>query len=130
MKRIALTTALALSLAAPAFASEQLAASLGVDAGDYTVAELIQLRTALENDDQIFANYIVNGGSEVVSTQSFGGSVASDFALRVLEEDDEHIRANFVRNGGAEVVSTQSFGGQTAAEIAYELVGKRDNENE
>ncbi|QBY01069.1 hypothetical protein E2K80_10295 [Rhodophyticola sp. CCM32] len=111
MKRFALTTALALAVAAPAFANDQLAASLGVDAGDYTVAELIQLRDAQENGDYSVARYIRNGGgSETISTQSFGGTSASDFALRVLEEGDDHIRANFVRNGGAETVSTQSYG--------------------
>ncbi|WP_375550440.1 hypothetical protein [Rhodophyticola porphyridii] len=72
MTRIALTTALALSLAAPAFANDQLAASLGVDAGDYSVAELIQLRSALENDDHSHVAFLLNGGDEQVSTQSFG----------------------------------------------------------
>ena len=112
MKRIALTAALTFALAAPAFANDQLAASLGVDAGDYTVAQLIQLRTAEENNDHVYANFLRNGGgNEVVSTQSFGGQSGSDFLLRTLEEDDEHIQAAHIRNGGgAEVVSTQSFG--------------------
>ena len=127
MTRIALTAALTLALAAPAVASPQLAASLGVDAGDYTVAQLIQLRDAREADEFITAGFIANGGAEVVSTQSFR-TASSDFALRVLEEGDDHIRANFVRNGGAEVVST-SAGVPDHVRIAQELL-PRDNENE
>ncbi|MBO6605196.1 MAG: hypothetical protein JJ949_18420 [Roseicyclus sp.] len=130
MTRIALTTALALSLAAPAFANDQLAASLGVDAGDYTVAELIQLRSALENDDHSHVAFLLNGGSETISTQSFAGTSAPDFALRALEDDDEHIRANFIRNGGDEQVSTQSFGEPEHVAIARALVGFTDSENE
>ena len=128
MKRIALTTALALSLAAPAFASEQLAASLGDDAGDYTVAELIQLRDAYENNDRAYVAFLTGGGSETISTQSFGGvDRASEIALSQLEQDDEHIRANFVRNGGAEVVSTQSFGGNpVVADFALRTLQEDD----
>ena len=127
MKRIALTTALTLALAAPAVASPQLAASLGVDAGDYTVAQLIQLRDAKEADEFITVNFITGGGSEVVSTQSFG-TAGADFALRVLEEGDDFIRARHARNSGSEVIST-SAGVPDHVRIAQELL-PRDNENE
>lgn len=51
MKRLALTTALVLAVAAPAFASEQLAAQLGVDAADYSTAQLVELKSAVEAGD-------------------------------------------------------------------------------
>ena len=57
MKRIALTTAIALGLAAPAFANDQLARSLGVEPGVYTTAQLVELKDAVEatgNDARVF----------------------------------------------------------------------------
>lgn len=62
MKRIALATAvtLALTATAPAFAGNQLAAGLGVDASDYTVAELIELRAAKTDNDGLRATAIKN----------------------------------------------------------------------
>ncbi|NSX53947.1 hypothetical protein [Parasulfitobacter algicola] len=61
--------ALALA-AAPAFANDQLAGSVGVDAGSFTTSQLAQLKSALEGDDQNIASFIKAGGSEVISTQS------------------------------------------------------------
>ncbi|WP_227284160.1 hypothetical protein [Boseongicola sp. H5] len=149
MTRIALTTALALSLAAPAFANDQLAASLGVDAGDYSVAELIQLRSALENDDHSHVAFLLNGGSETISTQSFAapafanaqlaaslGVDAGDYTLaeliqlRSALENDDHSHVAFLLNGGDEQVSTQSFGEPEHVAIARALVGFTDSENE
>lgn len=108
MTRTALITALALTVAAPAFASDQLAASLGVNSGDYTVAELIQLRSAIENDDRAYVDFLLSGGSN-------GAGDVTAIQLSALEADDNHIRAEFTRNGGSEVISTQSFGSNDAA---------------
>src|SRR6056297_2077979 len=44
MKTLILTTALALSLTAPAFAASQLEQSLGVPAGKYTISELAEMQ--------------------------------------------------------------------------------------
>lgn len=72
MKTLALTTALSLAIAAPAFANDQLAASLGVDGSLYTTAQLVELRSAMEDGDQTRVDYIrssaQNGGT--LSTKS------------------------------------------------------------
>lgn len=53
MNRFALTSALVLALAAPAFADgkDQMAAQLGVNAADYTLAQLVRLNTAVQDND-------------------------------------------------------------------------------
>ncbi|TCO72921.1 hypothetical protein [Rhodovulum euryhalinum] len=48
MKRLALTTALILSAAAPALAQSQLERQLGVPAGAYTLPQLVELKSAAE----------------------------------------------------------------------------------
>jgi len=53
MKTLIASAALALAFTAPAFANDQLAASLGVDAGQYTLSELAQIKAAQESDDNI-----------------------------------------------------------------------------
>ncbi|MBF9048395.1 hypothetical protein GTA62_06930 [Roseobacter sp. HKCCD9010] len=66
-----LGAALAVSLAVPAFANDaQLAASVGVEPGVYTTAELIQLSTAMADDNSIMMNHILRDGPETISTQS------------------------------------------------------------
>lgn len=106
MKTLALTTALVTALAAPAaFASDNLAASLGVQPGAYTTAELIQLRQAIESNDQVEVAFILNGGSGPVDA-----SIAYDARLRQAIEDQDRSYEAFLRNSGSEVISTQSFG--------------------
>ena len=59
MKLFAATAAIAVALSAPAFANDQLAASLGVEPGVYTTSELAALRNAKENDDhQAYRNLL------------------------------------------------------------------------
>lgn len=64
MKTLVLTTALALGITAPAFAQSQLAASLGVDAGTYSVSQLAILKdhsTQTSNDGRVyFGNFSNN----------------------------------------------------------------------
>jgi hypothetical protein len=76
MKRIILTTALALAVAAPAFANDQLARSLGVEPGAFTTAELATikgLRDAGVSKDRETADVVAGLFSRgVVSTQSVG----------------------------------------------------------
>lgn len=111
MKTIALTTALVAALAAPAaFASDSLAASLGVEADTYSTAELVQLSQALSDNDHAEVAFILNGGAGPVDA-----SVAFDARLRAAAEDDEHAIVANLRDSGTEVISTQSFGHNDAA---------------
>ncbi len=117
MKRIALTAALITAIAAPAFASDNLARSLGVGPGTYSTAELIQLQRAIEDNDQVYVRFLMNGGAGPVDP-----SIAADAQLRHAIEDNDRVYEAFLRNGGSEVVSTQSFGSSdTAARIFAEI---------
>jgi len=118
MKTIALTTALVAALAAPAaFASDNLAASLGVQPGAYTTAELVQLSQAMSDNNHAEVAFILNGDAGPVDA-----SVAYDARLRQLQGDDEHAIVAYLSNSGTEVISTQSFGqNATAARIFAQL---------
>jgi len=124
MKRFALTTAILLGLTAPALASDQLARSLGVEPGTYSTAELIGLRTALEESDAQRANAILSGTGDAVVSRSAPGHIAlanqlgvnpaqysfNDLiALRAAEENDEKAQAAFIRGNvsGGDVVSSR-----------------------
>ncbi len=72
MKTFAFAAVAAAALSAPAFASDQLAAQLGLDAGNYSVSELIEIRAALETEERTQADFYINDRSSVVSTQSVG----------------------------------------------------------
>lgn len=52
MKKIALTTAIALGLAAPAFASSQLERSLGVAPGTYSTVQLAEMHNKQHLDQR------------------------------------------------------------------------------
>ncbi len=121
MNRIVLTTALVLSLAAPAFASDQLAQQLNVEPGTYTTAELVALRSAIETDNHAAANAIRSnpGGFDNVDDATVQAN-----ALRSAEQDDEHATANFLRKtGGSDTftVSTKSGVSAGQAQLAASL---------
>ena len=134
MKRFALTSALILAFAAPGFANEQLARNLGVEPGVYETHELIQLAQAREDGNRTLEAYILGGGAEVVSTQSFETTVSNDQMARSLgvepgmystpelillakaREDGDKMREKHILGGGVEVVSTQSFGYSAGAD--------------
>ncbi|MGI3186574.1 hypothetical protein [Nioella aestuarii] len=118
MKTIALATALTAALAAPAaFASDNLAASLGVEPGVYSTSELVRLSQALSDNDHAEVAFILNGGAGPVD-----GSIAFDARIRNAAEDDEHALVAYLNNSGTEVISTQSFGhNDVAARIFAEL---------
>jgi hypothetical protein len=63
MKTLIASAALALAFTAPAFANSQLAASLGVDAGQYTLSELAQIKADKASDDGITFGVKGNGGT-------------------------------------------------------------------
>ena len=71
MHRTLIASALAaLALAAPALADEQLARSLGVEPGAYTLAELSLLRQARQENDAPLARRIEAGASADASRSS------------------------------------------------------------
>lgn len=118
MKTLALATALTAVLAAPAaFASDSLAASLGVEPGTYSTSELVRLSQALSDNDHAEVAFILNGGAGPVDA-----SVAFDARVRQAQDDDEHAIAAYLTNSGTEVISTQSFGqNDVAARIFAQL---------
>ncbi|SDM04215.1 hypothetical protein [Aliiruegeria lutimaris] len=121
MNRIALTTALALTLAAPAFASDQLAQQLDVEPGVYTTAELISLRSALEDGNYAQANAIRSNPGGISGADA---ETVREFSLIKAEQDDEHAFANFLRNndsGENFSVSTKSGVSAGHAQLAASL---------
>lgn len=71
--KLALTTALILSAAAPAFASDQLARSLGLEAGVFTTSQLVQLKAAYDGADEgngHFDTLVERFSSDAVSTSN------------------------------------------------------------
>lgn len=123
MTRTAILTALALTISAPAFANP-IADSLGVDAGDYTLSQLIRLQNAYENDDHTTVRFILSGAAAEAAPVAAGAA----FAVAQAEQDDEVSRANFLRAGGSEVVSTQSFGGSNAGLLFAIEQAEQDDE--
>ncbi|MEL6169169.1 MAG: hypothetical protein AAFR35_10790 [Pseudomonadota bacterium] len=76
MKTTVIASVLAVALAAPAFANDQLSRSLGVEPGALTVSELAVLKNAIDNDDNNVQFDAIRAGltGDVVSTQSFGAA--------------------------------------------------------
>ena len=120
MKRFALLTAaaLTLSVAAPAFANDQLADSLGVDGAEYTTAQLIQLKAAYDEDDAARINALLKADTGVsASTKSVAdsssqladslGVAAGDFsraelvALKSAMEEGDAARINALTSHAA-----------------------------
>lgn len=75
MKRIVLTTAIALGLAAPAFAESQLERSLGVDAGAYSLSKLVELKFA--DGENGSGNRVINVDNSRISTKGVFSADAS-----------------------------------------------------
>lgn len=149
MKKLALTTALAFAIAAPAMADTQLARTLGVDPGAFSIAELATIKGLIESGDQAdrqAAEAILQaGGAGVVSTQSvadtaatrqlaagIGGDVSglslADLATvrGLLESDDAGDRATaeaIISRAGSGVVSTQSVGDTAATRQLAAFLG-------
>lgn len=121
MKTLALTTAIVTALAAPAaLASDSLAQSLGVAPGQYTTAELIELRNAMEENDVARLNFILNGQANPVEAKAiYNARLAQALA------DDDVVTVNYLRNAGPEVISTQSVGQN---ERAREIFARIDAE--
>ncbi len=84
MMHIILTSALALAIAAPAFAGDQLARNLGLEPGAYSNAELATIKGVREgasnSDADTAASLEVLYADDVISTQSVQGSSGNQLA--------------------------------------------------
>ncbi len=137
MFKTILPAAIAALIAAPALASDQLAAQLGVAPGTYSTAELIQLSRAIEENDHQRIRQIT--GSSVTSTQSVGISaghaqLASQLGVdpasysvnelivlrRALEENDS-VTVNRLTGGSDAIVSTSNTPGAGHMQLANML---------
>ncbi|PWK60209.1 hypothetical protein [Roseicyclus mahoneyensis] len=126
MKNLFLVTAAALAITAPAFAQNQLETSLGVSAGSFTTAELVQLERAYEENDQTLVNFILSGGSNLDAATSERRGVAAAIERAIEEGDNAHARnLQAVRGVGAAdtSVSTRNEAGRNdwLAQVADDL---------
>ncbi|MEM8632695.1 MAG: hypothetical protein AAGF74_15790 [Pseudomonadota bacterium] len=92
MKTLTLTAALAALLAAPAFANDQLARSLGVEPGIYTTAELAEM----QNKSSLRGNEakVVFGGDLV--SRGTGSDLTREITARFAAESDDGAERNGV----------------------------------
>jgi hypothetical protein len=76
MKYVLAGCALALCVGSAAMASDQLARQLGVEPGAYTLSELVRIKAAQEEDNDLLQNWAMRRTNTdvVVSTQSIGGA--------------------------------------------------------
>lgn len=128
MKLFALTTAVALGLAAPALASDNLARSFGVEPGVLTTAQLAEIKAVVDNSDDnravtaLIERYTSGG---VASTMSVGSDEARRIAtIAALTDNDDNNRARdaFIERAEGGVVSTMSTGISAGhAQLAAEL---------
>ncbi|MFD0979038.1 hypothetical protein [Tropicimonas aquimaris] len=119
MKRFALTTAIALAIASPVLASDQLAASAGVEPGVYTTNELITLIAAKEKGDWTVVNAILDGNltdnsgddrtsaGHVQLAESLGVNPAAYATNELVElrratEEQDQSRVNYLKDNGAD----------------------------
>ncbi|TCP41685.1 hypothetical protein [Rhodovulum marinum] len=103
MKRLAITTALILSAAAPAMAQSQLERQLGVPAGEYTLSQLVQLKSAAEQTGNDGAVHFKAASDMTMSTAGPVNQRARDLIrAQALTSDDGNTRL-FADNVGTVV---------------------------
>ena len=90
MKTLITATIVALGVAAPTFAQSQLELSVGADAGQYTIGELVQLKAAstldADNEGRVFlGNQKIN-----FSASNIHNSVAASVIDRIAAESAEN----------------------------------------
>ncbi len=80
MNRFTLATSalLTLAIAAPAFASDQLANTLGVEGQGFSTSELTQLKAAYDDGDTARINFLLENGGASASASTKGVSASSD----------------------------------------------------
>ena len=122
MKKIALATVIASVLAAPALANP-IADRFGIDAGDYTAAELVRLAAAAEANDQKTVDFILSGDINTQAPSDRGLDVLAQHAA----ENDEQFRSDFYSRGGAMTGASMGLPGEAAREVAAEHAAQDDN---
>ncbi|MDJ0826065.1 MAG: hypothetical protein QNJ16_11240 [Rhodobacter sp.] len=88
MKKLALTTVIALGVAAPALAQTQLEASVGAEAGQYTLSELVQLKDAATRTSNEGRVYFGNEQINFSAKNQHNGTARSIFATLAEESRD------------------------------------------
>lgn len=116
MNRFALATSalLTVAIAAPAFASDQLANTLGVEGQGFSTSELTLLKAAYDDGDATRINFLLENGGGSVNASSKGvsssssqladslGVDASDYtraelaALKAAYDEDDAARINAI----------------------------------
>ena len=92
MRTTILSSLVAIAIAAPAFASpgaDQLARTLGVEPGTYSLAELVRLNDAIETgsvEGAEAARFILNGSADVVSSSNPAGAITANEAQLIERE--------------------------------------------
>lgn len=124
MKTLILSTAILVGLAAPSFANDQLALSLGLEPGRFSAAELTQIQRALEDDDRTFLDFALNGSRNLTGPNQ----AVRDFVISQAEADDDGFPGRFTRDAGREVISTQNFGvSEAARDFAIQQARENDD---
>ncbi len=103
VKAIALTATMI--VASPAFAASQLERSLGVETGVYTALQLVELKSAFDNNDENRVKFILARGNQPLMAPveaSASGPITSTEQQVISNAMDDHDynRERFVRNGG------------------------------
>ncbi|WP_172332110.1 hypothetical protein [Mangrovicoccus sp. HB161399] len=124
--------------AATANASDQLARSLGVEAGTYSNAQLVQLRNALEDGDSQKADFILNG--QATAAANAGDQLARSLnvepgayttaelvSLKGAIENDDATRVSYVING-REVASRNASADASDSQLARALGASGDHD--
>ncbi|MEM8632003.1 MAG: hypothetical protein AAGF74_12255 [Pseudomonadota bacterium] len=117
MKRIALTAAAALLVAAPAFAQSQLERSLGVEPGVYSLAELVELKDKSTFEGNDGALYL---GDDLV-TRGFSVDFGLEGAFAHAAEQDDGAERN--RQFGLNTDPTGEVAARVRANVADTITG-------
>ncbi|MHA3978110.1 hypothetical protein ACW9UR_10540 [Halovulum sp. GXIMD14794] len=124
--KMLLSSAAVLLIATGAYANDQMARSMGLEPGVYSDAELIQIRAAMDADDDYRLHQLLDKDTAVISTQSVGGSASNaqlarsvgvepgvystaELAqMRAAMDADEDYTPRHVSHDGS-IISTQSI---------------------
>ena len=117
MKRIVMTTALTLSLTAPAFAQSQLERSLNVEPGKYTTAQLVELT---------FAESETGSDARVYFGGSRGHSARAAKVFAQIDAEDTGTRGLPILAGDSATMSSKSGHNAVAQRIFAETLASED----
>ena len=126
MTRLLTATAIAaLALATPALASDQLARSLGVAPGSYSLTQLITLQNALDGDDRATVRAILAApaNGEVAGRVSSRGQLSTTERL-ALQAFMLHAVASVALNDAVRMLTGGKDPEQVVKQLAYGLTNK------